>query len=119
AKFTMQCREAFAEDRGAEEHDGLSAMLREAGASAFHARSDYGLGRSFGNAGADRIAATLRIDVLHSPEAVLTGDVVDGFAQLLASALCARRTETSPHRAQYLGGPVTLALDRLSPRGRL
>src|SRR5271166_2816999 len=115
----MQCGEAVAEDRGAEEHNGLSAVLREAGSSALHAGADYGLGGCFGDAGADWVTASLRFNVLHSPEAVLSRDVVNGFAQLLAPAGGARRTETSPHRAQDLGGAVPLALDRLSPGRRL
>ena len=94
----MQCREALAEDRGAEEHDGLSAVLREAGAGALHARADYGLGRGFGDASADWISATLRLYVLHSSETVLTSDVVDGLAQFLAPAGGAWRAETSTYR---------------------
>src|ERR1700691_190180 len=111
----MQCREAVAEDRRAEEHDGLSAVLRESGTSTLHARADDRLGCGFGDAGADGISTTLRLDVLHSAEAVLTSDVVDGLAQLLAPACRARRAEASSHRAQDLRGPVALALDRLAP----
>src|ERR1019366_5804705 len=110
---------ALAEDRGAEEHDGLSAVLREACTSALHASADYGLCCGFGDSGTDRIAATLRLDVLHSPEAVLTSDVVDGLAQFLAPTCGAWRTEASTHRAQDLCRAIALAFDRLSPGHRL
>src|ERR1700691_938373 len=106
----MECLEAPRENGCAEGHDGLSAVLREAGASTLHPGTDDGLRGSFGDAGTDGIVATECLRVVHASGLVLVRDVLNRASQLLLSGLELDGRNPRAHRAQDRVRAVVLFL---------
>lgn len=111
----MECIEAIGENRGSEGHDGLTSMLREAGASTLHSCPDDRLRCGLGDASPDRVVPLDRVGVIHPPGLVLIGDVVDRGGQFLLASLRWHRRKPAAHRAQHLLGAIIVFLERFAP----
>ena len=92
--------EATGEQRGPEDHDGLSAVLREPSAGALHPNANDRLRSGFGDARPDGAVRSARGGVRHSSVVGLLGEEVDSRFDVLVEGRMGLSVPVVAHRLE-------------------